>query len=169
MTSLSAKAIEYVSKSKYHIVGLVETHLDKEESAKARDQIAAQRWIVSSAAARPTGTSDKGNHGGALLAHKPWLQTSIPIEATGKGGCDMPDCDQIHKYFRIQGKDICVVFEYFNRSTGFKDENLIKIDEIARLTDGGRVSLVVCGDWNVIPAEWSPEVLDRLNMQIIAP
>ena len=169
VTTLSPKTVEYVSKLSYHVVGLVETKVNGPKEEKIRDQIAANHWTVSSATARPTGTNDRGNHGGALIAHKPWLQAKAPIEAFGKAGCRMPDCDSVHKYFRVHGKDICLAFVYFDHSTGFNGNNLRKLEKINKLKEGGHMHVVVCGDFNAIPAEWSEDILDRLDMQIIAP
>ena len=81
----------------------------------------------------------------------------------------MPDCDHIFKHFRIRGKDLCVAFDYFDHSVGIRGTNKDKVEKIYKLSNGGKNHVLVLGDFNAIPAEWSDELLDRLGMQLITP
>ena len=166
---MGPNVVEYMMKSKNHIIGLVETHLNKDRSKQAVKDFNANRWTACAAAATPSNTNKKGNHGGAFMAHKSWLQTTTPIEAEGKNGSEMPDADLIYKYFRTKGKTICMAFAYFEHSIGMKDGNIEKVKQIERLRDNGNCEVIVAGDFNMKPQEWNDDILDKLDMQIIAP
>ena len=62
----------------------------------------------------------------------------------------MPDSDVIFKYFRIRGKDVCLVFVYFDTATGLAGENLRKMNKICELRNRGKMPLIVAGDFNML-------------------
>ena len=44
-------------------------------------QFKENNWKVAASAVEVSSKSAKGTHGGTMMAHRPWLQTSTPIEA----------------------------------------------------------------------------------------
>ena len=114
-------------KTSYHVFGLVETHLDEERTDKAIKQFNDCKWTASAAAAHPSQTARRGNHGGALMAHKKILQTAISAEAFGKNHSRMPDKDIIYKYMRMQGKTLCIAYVYFDHTIGLQGNNVEKL------------------------------------------
>ena len=101
------------------------------------------------------------------MAHKTWLQTSTPMEATGKNGCLMPDCDVIHKYFRIRGKTTCLASVYFDCGIGLAGDNVKKMEKIDELRSKGHMDVIVSGDFNMTVEDWDEEVLNKMDMQIL--
>ena len=164
---MGPNVVEYMSKSKHHVWGLVETHLKAAKSAQAVKDIKANNWIASASAADDGPNSAKGSHGGAFLAHKTWLQTATPAEASGQDGCNMPDADIIYKYFRIKGKTLCICFVYFDCGVGLAGKNLDKLQKIEEIKDKNHMDTLVIGDFNMQPKDWNEEVLNRMDMQIM--
>ena len=63
VTTMGPNVVEYMMKSKSHIIGLVETHLNKDRSKQAVKDFTANRWTACAAAATPSNINKKGNHG----------------------------------------------------------------------------------------------------------
>ena len=93
----------------------------------------------------------------------------MPLEASGKNGNIMPHCDCIHKYFRIRGKNVCIAYVYFDCATGLAGNNLAKLQKLDELKDKGHMELIVARDFNMTEDAWPDDILNRMNMQIIAP
>ena len=167
VTYLGKTVIDYVSRRQDHIIGVVETHLRGAKAESASDKIQAAGWVVSQAPARVSTKSASGTHGGALLMHKPWLQTAIPAEAEGPGGKWLPENDIAWKHVRIKGLSIVIAFAYFDVGTGLKGSNMVKVHRLQALRDGGRAHLIVLGDFNVSANEWHESgFLDILNCTV---
>ena len=105
-----------------------------------------------------------------MMGHKPWLQTSIPVEATGSGGSRLPEDDLVYKYFRLKGCTCCIIFAYFEHSVGLVGANLDMCNKIDAIRDGGRIKIMVAADFNVKPEAWNAsQILGRLDVQVILP
>ena len=103
------------------------------------------------------------------MAHRPWLQTAIPAEATRHEGCIMPNCDLIYKYVRMRGKTICIAFVYFDHTIGLVGRNLEKLNKLTELRDSGRVGIIAAGDYNMKAEDWNSDILSKLDFTIIQP
>ena len=109
------------------MVGVVETHLNKAESAREFKGFAKAGWTVSYSPATPSEDST-GNKGGAWLMHKPWLQSAVPIEAEGDAGQVLPEGDIAWKHFRLAGIHIVLAFTYLEHNIGMTGSNIDMID-----------------------------------------
>ena len=75
----------------------------------------------------------------------------------------------MHNYYHLRHKTICIAFAYFDHTIGLVGENLRKLHFIDSLRDGGNCEVLVVGDFNMIPADWTEDVLDRMGMTLIVP
>ena len=79
----------------------------------------------------------------------------------------MPDSDLIYKYFRVRGKTLCICFVYFDCGAGLAARNLDKLQKIEELKDRNHMDTIVIGDFNMPTKDWSEELINRMDMQIM--
>ena len=94
-----------------------------------------------------------GTKGGAMIFHRPWLQSATPAIAEGPQGWELPEDDLAWKHFRIKGLHIVLATIYFDHSVGLAGPNLHKFDRAVHLTDKGKRLLILAGDYNMEPHE----------------
>ena len=149
------------------VVGVVETHLDSSNSSREYGEISKAGWTAAYSPAKPSEEGD-GCKGGALLMHKPWLQSAIPVEATGCSGQVFPEGDLVWKHFRLQGIHFVLAFIYMEHTIGMTGPNLCKMRKLHELTDGGRRKLVAVGDWNMHPELLMQSgLLDTMGLRVV--
>ena len=66
--------------------------MDLENGLKEVKEMETAGWVASFAPAVKSEDSN-GTRGGAVLLHRPWLKTAIPVEATGESGRVLPQDD----------------------------------------------------------------------------
>ena len=79
------------------VLGMLETHLPKEREGEVRDFAQKTGWRTGFAAAKPTGKSASGTHGGVMMASKKHLHCTPFAEETGQAGEE--------KWIHSSGKD----------------------------------------------------------------
>jgi hypothetical protein len=134
---------------------------------KAMDDFTFGGWTPIMAPAVKADDNPSGNQGGAMVLHKPWLQTATPAVAEGPLGRDLPEDDLAWKHFRIKGLHIVIGAIYFDHTIKLAGPNLHKSKRAVHLTDNGRRLLVLPGDFNMEPDEWDQQLLQDAGLQIL--
>ena len=89
-----------------------------------------------------------------MVLYKGALRTAVPVEAFGKGSHQLPEGDLAWVHTRVQGLHLVLAFAYFDYSIGLTGKNMDKLHRINLLRDGGRRSVIVCGDFTCDPTVW---------------
>ena len=146
---------------------IVETHLREEPAQKVMNEMQVAGWTPIMSPAAKAEDNDTGTQGGAMIYHKPWLQTATPAIAEGPQGRILPEGDLAWKHLRIRGLHIILATIYFDHSTGLAGNNLDKFRRAALLTQEGKRMIILAGDYNMEPEEWDQEVLDAVGLTIM--
>ena len=85
-----------------------------------------------------------GTKGGAMIFHRPWLQSATPAPADGTQDRILFENDLAWKHFRIKGLHIIIGTIYFDHTIGFTGPNLQKFNMAVYLTDNGKRMLILC-------------------------
>ena len=59
-------------------------------------------WVPIMSPATRSDDNETGNQGGAMISHKPWLQTATAVIAEGPSGRDLPEGDLAWERLRIK-------------------------------------------------------------------
>ena len=167
VTKLGKSATTYLINRPEHVLLAVETHVRGQEAQRVMDDVTFRGWTPIMAAAVKAEDNPMGNQGGAMVLHKPWLQTATPAVAEGPLGRDLPEDDLAWKHFRIKGLHIVIGAIYFDHTIKLAGPNLHKFKRAVHLTDNGRRMLVLPGDFNMEPDEWDQQLLQDAGLQIL--
>ena len=126
VTYLGEKALAYLTNRTDHVLMVVETHLREANAHKTMNSMSLAGWNPIMAPAVASDESEHGTKGGAMLFHKPWLQTATPAIADDPLGRTLPEDDLAWKHIRISGFRLVLATIYFQHSTGLADVNLDK-------------------------------------------
>ena len=89
VTKLGKSATAYLINRPEHVLLAVETHVRGQEAQRVMDDMTFRGWTPIMAAAVKAEDNPMGNQGGAMVLHKPWLQTATPAVAEGPLGRDL--------------------------------------------------------------------------------
>ena len=124
-------------------------------------------WVPIMSPATKSDDNELGNQGGAMIFHKPWLQSATPAVAEGSQGRELPASDLAWKHFRIKGLHLVIATVYLDHSIGNSGVNLDKLMRASTLTDDGKRFLIIAGDFNMEPNEWGQALLDTMGLGIV--
>lgn len=132
-------ALTYLTNRPDRVLTVVETHLRDTDAHGAMDSVSFAGWSPIMAPAKTSEDSEYGTKGGAMVFHKPWLQTATPAIAEGHLGRTLPEDDLAWKHVRISGLHLVLATMNFQHSTGLTDVNLDKFRKATSLVTKRRL------------------------------
>ena len=145
---------EYITQmykeGKVKVAAMVETHLVKAKEAAVRDKMQKIGWRSVFAAARPTGRSSSGSHGGAMMISRKNLHCT-PFRNKGDEEEAAKGLDWVAVKVRMKGIDVVYVALYMTCGIGPTGVNIKKMKEVMEFILWVNLPFVIMGDWNMAP------------------
>ena len=150
ITLLTDKALHYLYNNEAHVLAGVETHKEMHELRK-QAKFLNTCFDVTYAPAAPSGSSEKGNYGGAFLAVRNHIN-STPIH--GDAWCErLKSHVTNHNYMvgrnlPLKGSDLMMITNYA------KDGDVESMfRRLAEITNNGKCPFMMVGDQNKPPSQ----------------
>ena len=136
--------------SRYHVVGLLETHLDARAYSNLAGRFAAWGRRPFAAHAVATGRSESGTSGGALLCPSLALQLSDSNDVQ-EGSWKVKGKDWHMIGVRARHCTYLVVIAYLDHTIGINGANIVKLQQIQRALLHFKLPFFIFADWNCVP------------------